>query len=579
MVVASTSAASQSTADGSTFISNVDEEQLARRSEALPTRPSSPSPSHHKQKQKHKRQDTDSKDVKKSFFKKTRTEEDEKRSAQAMYKEQQAAMRLVYFQEDEDEDIKKSLLEQIKSEEMTQARVKALHQDQQAAMRRIVDDEYDNDDEVSVKEETDDNLSESEDEDSGRTASKPFFTAPSEDATQTIAIRVMSLQKALWHMNDRGRRTWTGGNEEWEDTFQHEPSESKTRWLKRQGKCVKEEKSRKLLRYLYNLNELCAAIPEGSDKKQNTFLREHADGFRRATHKASHWADDVTAEMDCLSENGGTPDEDEKTRSVADGIRTRIIPLLVLILKNIFIKGARVDEEKGGTAPLVDREHNLCLIQLMLHTSNWIDTLGSAMKYEYSRRPPVSAEGRSKDSVLYHKQVKRAGLAEDQRNSALAHVEKFRHELLEKQLQLERLVEQPRRAVMAAENDRRIKARRVAEERQRADEAKRHSDAWKSIQGRGTFPPSKSPAAATAHPDYYKKWGWFYEEDKQLLGILEKDQVINLTSIARSFPGRSPSDLQWRILELKKRQRPKYVERLGSQPPEWLGDDYHEFSV
>ncbi|KAI9896607.1 hypothetical protein N3K66_008779 [Trichothecium roseum] len=466
MVVASTSAASQSTADGSTLVSNVDEEQLARRSEALPARPNSPSPSHHKQKQKHKRQDTDSKDAKKSFFKKARTEEDEKRLAQAMYKEQQAAMRLVYSQEDEDEDIKKSLLEQIKSEGMTQARAKALHQDQQATMRRIVDDEYADDDDASV-EETDDSLSESEDEDAGRTASKASFTAPPEDATQTIAIEVTLLQKALWHMNDQGRRTWTGRNKEWEDTFQLEPTESKTRWLKRQGKCVKEEKSRKLLKHLYNLNELCAAIPEGSDKKQNTFLREHADGFRCATHKAYHWADNVTTEMECLPENGEIPDEDEKTR----------------------------------------------------------------------------------------------------------------HELLERQLQLERLVEQPRRAIMAAENDRRIKAQRVAEERRRAEESKRHSDAWKSIQGRGTFPPSKSPAAATAHPDYYKKWGWFYEEDKQLLGILEKGQVINLASVARSFPGRSPTDLQWRILELKRRQRPKYVEKSGSEPPEWLGDDYHEFSV
>ncbi|KAG5926010.1 hypothetical protein E4U42_003746 [Claviceps africana] len=215
-----------------------------------------------------------------------------------------------------------------------------------------------------------------------------------------------------------------------------------------------------------------------------------------------------------------------RNRKLVEAMRTRLVPLLVLVLKEALLLGGssrmcaedwpeEIGPEKGNFMA--------CTLQFPLHIIGCIDQLWPVIE------DSVEEADRRKMFWLF-----------GERLSAL------RKTLLKGMETLRENAEKPQRLLQMKENDERTRQLRDEEMRRTDEELRRRLHVF----------------SASTHEK------WSDEEDLKLMRFMRRVTNLNAEVAAKEFPNRTVADVSKRMEILKARARSNYI-KLEKEPARW----------
>ncbi|KAK7414600.1 hypothetical protein QQX98_006537 [Neonectria punicea] len=380
---------------------------------------------------------------------------------------------------------------------------------------------------------------------------------------------------------------WTG-DKHWENDFVVQVGETKPLWLKRHEEFLRPEKCKNLFTHLNNLRELCHDMPKATDiEEQSKYRLEKNDVFQKSFATIESL---VTYICKRISDQM-LPDTDRKVKWGNPAVKTlheKIIPMLLVVLKESFLAGGALTFDKGKKSDLNEGCFTLSTLTLPLKVVGWVSRLYGVGTQYLDQFPPKPLS----DSEAAAKRIRSAKLQRGWLRKPLANMQtalekakgmldyfasapQRKKEIMERQLQMQKKLERDRQE----KRKRREKDRQEAmemdqvlrEERERMELEERKAQDLQMQLFVGSIQRMKAPEAneASARDAYYSKHGgWYQWEDERLLQMIRTVEKPDLRALTPLVPERSVDEVAQRVRDLKERVRVKY-EAAEMVPPAW----------
>ncbi|CAM1505716.1 Fc.00g113530.m01.CDS01 [Cosmosporella sp. VM-42] len=416
-------------------------------------------------------------------------------------------------------------------------------------------------------------------------ADDSIFVAPPPDTEEllTIKLNCAYLNSLLHHMRMRG---WTHEGKDWVQELLIQEDETEESWLKRQRNYVGRSLCRDLLKRLVRLRDHCHEMPRAPDfRAQCEYLRTHDVALRRLSGHIRKLVADICTKMLADTEPPANDQADSDcdyrvwAQKAVKDLYKRIIPLLILILREAFLFGGTLHKANEDKLPVKEYEFTSSTLAILIRAMGWTQRLFNAMKAEleaHPLKPMTSAE----EEVLRIATSRRMKTEGPLRNLGKSFGRAIN--------QLDQLATAPQEKKEAEERDKAIRAERERQEREHWQDEERKMQRFvqstqRMAQGvmrfhhRASQPSSwesrPNPREHRPHRDEYfeRHGGWYYWEDDRLLNMVRKVLRPNVGELVKLVPHRSARELEERVKSLKDRMRMKY-EISNMEPPLWC---YH----
>ncbi|KAL6404620.1 hypothetical protein AUP68_11442 [Ilyonectria robusta] len=181
------------------------------------------------------------------------------------------------------------------------------------------------------------------------------------------------------------------GDRNWEGEFTAKEAESKSTWLKHHEKFLQPKKCKDLFKHLSYLRTLCREMPEAPDlEAQFEYIRQKSSTFRKSIKiiesLVSHVCKHINGQIQLVTEKA--PHDPNWGQIAVETLHKKIIPMLVLVLKDGFLKGGAVTVHDGKATTSVFTSSTL---QLPLRVIGWLQRLYNMVMGYVQVDPPRPA--------------------------------------------------------------------------------------------------------------------------------------------------------------------------------------------
>ncbi|KAF5620880.1 hypothetical protein F25303_12434 [Fusarium sp. NRRL 25303] len=386
--------------------------------------------------------------------------------------------------------------------------------------------------------------------------------------TPTAWVKRDTVQKLVWYTTFSG---WMNGRKWQKDALESAKTASEA--LGEGGRV----RSRLILAKLYSLYELCKEIPSSSISQQLEYIREHTAQLSSLYTTLRVAIDEFISSINTIMERGDAKQVGSGFQYVTK-LHRRIIPMLVLVLDQIFQAGCGRPGESTKKLGLQKGEFTVYTLEPLERTAGWVQRLSQVVESWYELHPPRRERDQSEKSKE-HRRI--FGEATKQLKTSL---EKARESI-------DAIKRAPIQRKKAMQKDEAIRMEREAEAQQRRDmqdmQMQRFLQSMQKVESSQARPSamgsyrravrsyrsmaSQSGLIRSQEPsddNYFEKHGWHYWEDDHLLSLIRTTSHPNYEVFHRMLSNRDPDELKERSNYLRMIMRAKY-ERKGIQPPGW----------
>ncbi|KAI9151960.1 hypothetical protein HJFPF1_09178 [Paramyrothecium foliicola] len=384
------------------------------------------------------------------------------------------------------------------------------------------------------------------------------FDAPGE-TTEPFMVK-LSSENLMKMLSKLGARAWTNEGTKWHSEFLSlNPNETKPQWLRRHTKGFKAEICKTLLSFLHYLWEICHHMPRAPHSdEQMTHMMTNEDGIRKSLRTIRVCIEKISSKyLSQVEESQHTASRSEWVADVLSRLRRKIIPMLVLLIREVFLTGC---EEPSETEPTLDRQGEFThpALELLLRMVGWTLRLNEIVGMDFQLYPPRPATDARAE-------MKKMDTEAKDRFEFTAQLTSFKGCLDTAVDNLDELMNGPQRRLEAMEKDRQAKMERERKETEQLMTENRQMQMFiASTQKTSTLVVSSQDS----HDEYYEKHGFYFWEDEQLLKLIRQVPDPNYRVLASTFVNRSHRELRYRADELKGFVREKY-EAANLVPPLW----------
>ncbi|CAG9936691.1 unnamed protein product [Clonostachys rosea f. rosea IK726] len=448
------------------------------------------------------------------------------------------------------------------------------------------------------------------------------------EGRETITTTVSSQSLCLL-LKAMGRHEWTAQGIKWEERFIGGENEDQAIWLRVHSNKIRSERCRRLLMFLHKLWFLYQEAPSGHGMYEQTSTvhkAEQAKKFRQLIHAIHSTVGKICAKAHAALSK--MPEERGHAANTARSLRCQIIPLLLLVIKAVFMTGSQEETSDSSQALPSEGIFAVFAIQMMRQIMDWVKRLHLAMVNELEVNPPISEnvdiETRRRESHKISKVLRQLKLPN-------RHIMDFTARLTKAYEELEEKANRPKRKREAMEEDKRIRQKRedtkrmeeeavdrrmalfrssgqasharTSTQNSNSQEAEghgpRHRDAdedhytqMSTSQGLAKVDPApiahrdrrrsqkqnrwakeerlagSQPSQSLPQGEASQKVSWSYEESNILLTLIRTTSQPSLADLTEKLPGRNEKEIRQKICELKETSR-KFYEERGLIPPKW----------
>ncbi|KAJ4308063.1 hypothetical protein N0V84_012320 [Fusarium piperis] len=326
--------------------------------------------------------------------------------------------------------------------------------------------------------------------------------------------------------------------------------------------------SRVILAHTYDLWKLCHKLPRLPQlDEQNKYFREHKTQFGRLITKTNDRIElYISTIMKQMESGSDAPANHINNRRIVSKLHRSIIPMLVWLLRDAFLAGCDISDDKMQQAVNHTGEFTLSTLQLLTRISGWIWRLCEVLLDWSDLHPPKPAE-KKEDWQKLRPAVK---TMRDEINQAIKKIDDIQKapERRKKALEHDRAVQRERKKRLQQEKevlDQQMK--RFVESTQRTSSSQQVSHRPATKTGSRSHRVAQR-LSQEQEAEYFEKEGWHFWEDDELLKAIRSVLHPNYKVLASTCPGRSLTEVKERVKHLKDTIRSKY-ERIGTEPPLW----------
>ncbi|KPM34209.1 hypothetical protein AK830_g12364 [Neonectria ditissima] len=388
---------------------------------------------------------------------------------------------------------------------------------------------------------------------------------------------------------------WTD-DRNWEIDFTVPEGGSKPVWLKRHEKFLRPEKCKELFKYLDHLRELCHDMPKATNIEAHIeYQLEKEEAFRKSFAVIDSLVNHIWTKISAQI----LPPKDPKAKwgqSAAETLHKRIIPMLILVLRETFVAGGALMIDSGTKSESNEACFTLSTLALPLKVMVWLHRLYEIGTVYSDEFPPKPVSDSKSDADKVESAIKRRqklitplsymrnaleqakarleylASAPQRKKEAMAKQQQISKEIKERQRQNRQKLERQQQE----ERKRRIEEGKGAmeidqvlrEERERREEEERQAQDQQMQLFLGSIQRMNGSEANPRDAYFDKHGGWYQWEDERLLQMIRTVERPDLQALAPLVPGRSVDELAQRVRDLKERIRLKY-ERMEMVPPMW----------
>lgn len=458
-------------------------------------------------------------------------------------------------------------------------------------------------------------------------AEESFFVDPPQEMDEYITTDI-SNEYILTLVSKMKFGGWAG-DKNWEGEFTAKEGESKSTWLKHHEKFLQPKKCKDLFKHLSYLRTLCREMPKAPDlEAQFEYIRRKSSTFRKSIKTidslVSHVCKNINDQIQLLTEN--EPHDPNWGQNAVETLRKKIIPMLVLVLKEGFLTRGAVTIHDGKATT---SEFTSSTLQLPLRIIGWLQRLYNMVMGYVQVDPPRPAS----DSKANAQKVNSAMNQQKQLGEYLLNMDRVLRQAIDR---LAYIAMAPQREKQAAEEaavralafqnaqvqkqqkERESQARQMQlflksiqrmnkpeapprqpssgeedlsgqSERQRQDwqtQQKERKEQTQQMQQRKSeaqdrqmqlfigsiqrmSKPETTERQLSASDEYFEKYGgWYKWEDERLLNMIRRVEKPDVQALVPLVPGRRVKEVAQRVKDLRERMRIKY-ETTGIAPPLW----------
>ncbi|KAM0201210.1 hypothetical protein ACHAPA_002381 [Fusarium lateritium] len=330
-----------------------------------------------------------------------------------------------------------------------------------------------------------------------------------------------------------------------------------------------------ILAKLYDLYTRCKDIPRAQRLEQLAYLRENSIQFSDLISTLHRSIDQFISNINTKIKKGD-PAQKGVGFQLVTKLHRRIIPMLVLVLDQVFDAGCRRPREnqRAGTQK---GDFTVYLLEPLERAAGWTQRLTHVVESWYELYPPRRERDREEKAKEHRDRFKAGTLA-------------LKRVLGKAKEDISRLTMTPGELRELGERDEAVRKEREFEAQQRRETQDLQMQRFiQSVQKVKVFQPQprmrsyqpelRSSNPAASHPalnsshrsseeGYFEKHGWHYWEDDQLLSLIRTTSHPNYSVFCQMLPNRDPAELRERSEYLRMVMRDKY-ERKGISPPGW----------
>jgi hypothetical protein len=386
-----------------------------------------------------------------------------------------------------------------------------------------------------------------------------MFTAQRQDASlTTVSLSSKSLQDMLLKM---GSYEWTHERTDWQKKMLPSKGEDKKKWLRRHTRGLSGATCQRLFILIHYLWILCHEMPRAPDiGGQEEYIRSQEENIQKAITTIHSTVDKITDRQSSLTQMS-LPEEQKWAAETAKWLCGKIIPMLVLLLKEVFMVGGRHLEKAEAELP-DEGDFTLTVLEILQRIIGWTSRLAELMSLELDEIL-ISAETRP----FAEAERRRLRVYASRRHTFSKLAKEFGHRLEQANTDLDDRVNGTQRKVAAKERDRLVREVKQEKARKLNEAAERQMQLFFAStqnaggsQGRNTL--------RTSNQIYHIKQKFDDSEDARLLGWIRKVGDPEYNALIGQFPGRSGEELRQRGEEIKTLVRQKYA-ASNMAPPTW----------
>ncbi|PNY18450.1 Uncharacterized protein TCAP_07523 [Tolypocladium capitatum] len=366
---------------------------------------------------------------------------------------------------------------------------------------------------------------------------------------ETVDITSDGLRRIVHLMGLRG---WTNDGGQYANELLCQEDESEQEWMDRNGTYLKGDgRCKRLYTEVHHLLKLCQGAPKFPDLHgQLEHLGRAAieEAFNATQASIGRFVADVEKSTTKSARNADK--RSAWAKKAVGSLYLRIIPLLVLCLKQAFLMGtaAAIDDVTPEEGRFM-----ACTIQRQLVITRWIKLLYKVLRDGLESNPPWPITDSRKEKENLKSAAKNRRYFEN-------HLDIFHGRLELAMEELKRRADAPRLRQQAMENDKRAQAAREEKERKVREARDRQMQLFAES--------TRRMRAAEPRDEYYEKHGWYLWEDERLLDMMRRVVWPDPHALKACVKRRSSEELKRRVDELRDMSRRKY-EAIGVKPPLW----------
>ncbi|KAG5761887.1 hypothetical protein H9Q72_010006 [Fusarium xylarioides] len=385
--------------------------------------------------------------------------------------------------------------------------------------------------------------------------------------TPTARIKRYTVQKLVWTTTLRG---WMNGRKWQKDALALAKIASEA--LEEDGRV----RSRLILGKLYSLYELCKEIPSSSNSQQLEYIREHTAQLSSLYTTLRVAIDEFISSINTIMEQGDARQVGQGFQYVTK-LHRRIIPMLVLVLDQIFQAGCGRPGESDKKVGVQKGEFTVYTLEPLERTAGWVQRLSQVVESWYELHPPRRERDQSEESKEHRRTFRETA---KQLKASLEKARESIDAITRAPIQRKKIMQKDEAIRMEREADaqrrRRIQdmqMQRFLQSMQKIESSQVRPSTIGSYRGSVRYCSVASQSGLirsqeSSDDDYFEKHGWHYWEDDHLLSLIRTTSHPNYEVLHRMLPNRDPDELKERSDYLRMVMRDKY-ERKGVQPPGW----------
>ncbi|KAG6040732.1 hypothetical protein E4U41_007294 [Claviceps citrina] len=384
----------------------------------------------------------------------------------------------------------------------------------------------------------------------------------------TVSISCSELNSLITDMKKKG---WTNRKGEWslklflQKYDDDDEDEDEHKWIPR-IKTSDSDKCTSLLKRAAEFGRFLHAMSRDLEAQRQAIRERSKDveaGLATMSDLVQHIKKEATG-----AESRAARAEKPRDNKLVTSIRKRLIPILVLILKEALLLGGSSRISHRGKHERIGPEEGTfmaCTLQFALHIVGFIEQLYVVIANLVPEEDDDEATSEVSKVTQRRKRAEEAHRA--MFGSFNSHLSALRNTLLGGRRALKEKAEAPRRRSEMKARDEAARQRRDSEElkilqtreKQYLDfVASTHEPVVQTEENRDLH----------RHRSYYLKHGWHYWEDLEMLEWIRKVKSPEAEILATRFPGRTEAEIVQRLRELRGWMKVKF-EKQGQRPPKW----------